>query len=221
MFFSGDFIICNFAQYETVIMIWNSINYDNFEDVTGITLLEIFELTGMYAACDYITDINVAEISGYYPDVVIKVVTNIASIKMRVNVRERIITNADIKVFEPGGGIGTLIHVAQVYSANKLGYRMIECYAFGNWYENTTEGWSGYIVWGKLGYLMGEFDQILFEAYMEKNGKKATILHELLKTKSGNEFWLKYGFGWYGYFDLNIESTSFQILQRYLKNKPK
>ncbi len=82
--------------------------------------------------------------------------------------------------------------------------------------------WTGYIAWGKVGFLFLEDNEKGAFLGMVKNFEdyhlKMTMLHHLLATRKGTNYWAKNGFYWEGFYDFT-NSTCNEILSDYLQLK--
>jgi hypothetical protein len=82
--------------------------------------------------------------------------------------------------------------------------------------------WSGYITWGKVGFLfLDDKDRKKFldmvKNYEDYNSEM-TMLHHLLATQKGTNYWVTEGYKWEGFYDFT-NPTCNEILTNYLQRK--
>jgi len=128
------------------------------------------------------------------------------------------IDNLNIRATHLRSGIASKWVLSQSTAATAQRLKHLEAYAFR---EGTTAEWSGYIVWGKLGYLMHGDSLGEFENLMNDKGRSEKSLEELISHTEGLEFWIAEGFPWQGRFDLAIGSESEWMLKNYIERKNK
>ncbi len=105
-----------------------------------------------------------------------------------------------------------------VGAAMSLGFNYISLFAFGS--LNDPDGYTGYLVWGKYGFLMvGAKYKVPFSELLEREKRKEKVLYELQCTEEGNELWKNQGFPWLGKFTTKADSTSLAIFQDVVKRK--
>ena len=107
---------------------------------------------------------------------------------------------------------------SQSGAATSKGFRHLEAFAYRD-DSGATALWSGYIVWGKLGYVLYDTSIHDFARFMKAKGRTEKSLIELLSSKDGLDFWIAEGFSWQGIFDLIPNSESYRILREYMERK--
>ena len=123
-----------------------------------------------------------------------------------------------------GKGLGTQIFARQVEYARSIGCKYITCTAAGS----RTTGYSGYIAWAKMGYdgpliasvpARGRDLQVMVE--MKDKGmcdpNCPETVQELMAKEGGAELWETHGGTFDATFDLDPNSRSSKILDRYLR----
>jgi hypothetical protein len=128
------------------------------------------------------------------------------------------IDNQNIRSTKSITGIGSRWVYAQAREAERQAFKYLQAIAYKD-DSGSTEIWSGYIVWGKLGYLLYEDSIQDFERLMLRFGRSEKTLEELIKYPEGLTFWIKEGFPWKAWFDLTKESESKRILNEYIQKK--
>lgn len=112
-----------------------------------------------------------------------------------------------------GRGLGTRIFAQQVESARAMGFKTIDTYAMGR--KGAEE--NGYSTWAKLGYDAPLADNHLRSLPPDLSG--ATSVSDLMKTKSGRDWWVERGSSFNGTFDLHPDSLSSRVLREYVAEK--
>jgi hypothetical protein len=107
---------------------------------------------------------------------------------------------------------------AQTSQASERGYSFLIAEAFKD-DTGTADIFCGYIIWGKMGYIIVGSSVKEFENLMREHNLRHTNLHNLLSSNGGLEFWTKKGFSWEAKFDLKEDSESFRILNAYKRQK--
>lgn len=138
---------------------------------------------------------------------------------------------------EKGTGIGTDFFSRQVEEAIKAGVSEIRAYCAGDGSSvaRSTQEYSGYYVWARLGFQNTEpvpawvdFKDIPFglrkyASFGQDIGDPGPIMFDnisdLMSTKEGREFWREHGAGFEGVFSLKKGSRSRKILEAYRKAK--
>lgn len=105
-----------------------------------------------------------------------------------------------------GRGIGLEVFSNQVEAARRFGFRKIELTA------GKGDGMNGYYTWARMG-----FDAEL--EYVPKEFPKAKRVSDLMKTERGRDWWLKNGEQIDMDFDLEDDSISMKVLNRYRRSK--
>jgi SPP1 gp7 family putative phage head morphogenesis protein len=115
-------------------------------------------------------------------------------------------------------GMGTKAFATQVHHAEKFGISYIDTEAAGDFKSShDKKGWNGYYTWARLGY-----NAPLDEADWEKfplTYRGLPDLHSLFQQENGPLVWKYHGSGRPMVFDLDRESTSWRLLQKYLHQK--
>jgi len=114
---------------------------------------------------------------------------------------------------------GSRVGLAEQWVKNQVAVASIFAFSVlrGEAYRNDNSGikWIGYLIWGKLGYLMGRKGQQDFDQIIRSNGRQEKDLQELISKEEGYLFWKKEGKSWKGHFKLDFGSRSRQILRDY------
>ncbi len=119
---------------------------------------------------------------------------------------------------EQGKGLGSKVFGEQVESLRQNGIDRMTTHAAR---ETTTEGkqYNGYYTWPRLGY-NGAIPADL-QADLPKGLKGSKDLHDLMKTKSGRDWWKQHGTDVDVHFDLSKDSASSKIFDAYRAEKGK
>ena len=138
-------------------------------------------------------------------------------------------------------GIAFRAFSQQAKTARELGFKSIVAGAAGNgtkisvheedWEWQGLDNPCGYYTWARFGFT-GEIDSLMKDRVRSHSAelkaiaadfkKKFPGIHdvsELMRTKRGRDWWLKYGGYFEGRFDLEEKSLSQEILAKYTKEK--
>lgn len=117
-------------------------------------------------------------------------------------------------------GYGSKILYNQVKHAKKYGFETLKCTAYKpeEHFREAQKHCVGYLIWGKLGYLMDSESLETFNRFLTQYNIEARNLHHLqTEVPGGAELWEQNGFRWTGKFDLDDNSLSLKILESYMQ----
>ncbi len=204
------------------------LTHRNCKIKTGYSLEEILELSGIYGihtqeeleSCIYRQiDFDGSRVS-------IEFETNLLEeFQVRIDIHTKIIKDESFKSTGIKNGLSFPWVCAQVDAALKHGFHNISIDAFGD--SKKWKKYTGYIVWGKYGFLMSDPQDIEdFQNTMRKLKSEGIIdtefetLYDLLCSKDGCGIWQEHGKNWLGEFSLKADSDSLRILDE-VKNLKK
>src|ERR1700761_2937267 len=165
---------------------------DNCIKYTGLLFEDIIALTGITAFHD-VKDLMFTE--GELDDDIVDIEFETDCLELltvRINLRRKTIKNVEIHSTGKIKNIGYQLLSSQIDHARRLGFKTITLNAFGD--PSIKNEYSGFIVWGKLGYQMDDVSQAKFEQLMRSNDRPEKDLFELLSSKEGKTFWENNGF---------------------------
>jgi hypothetical protein len=191
----------------------------NCKKLTGLNFEELIGITGIYGIHEkryvgLLIKVKRPHFLATFSDesVVVEFSTSLVKdLHVRIDLYHKTVTNILFEAKKSGNGIAFPRLYSQVHYAQKAGFKTIKLTAWGD-YKHIKK-YSGYIVWGKYGFLMVDPEQKeKFFTIVKKDKRADTLLYYLLQTTAGVELWKKQGFYWYGEFDLTDESISMMIL---------
>ncbi len=112
--------------------------------------------------------------------------------------------------------IGTSILNNQTRFASEAGFKSLVCDAIRSPYNN------GYYTWLMLGYIPVEsqlFDERFSELIKNTKFSESDSYLDLLSSKEGRQFWADNGFTFKGVFDLEKDSISRMIFDKYISSR--
>ena len=142
---------------------------------------------------------------------------------IRINLADK--TIKDEKFFSSGKkkGISFDWLVCQIETAKKLGFTRISLDAYK---EKGNPKITGYIVWGRYGFVMtAKKDKLYFKNKMKELYDNQVIstnyrnLFELLHSKDANVWGDEHGIDWLGEFDLSPSSASTKNFEKLKKKR--
>ena len=182
-----------------------TLNKTNCLRCTGYSLQNIILLTGIGAVHDVKELMHTeGEVEGRIVD--IEFDTEIVELAVRIDLREKTLKNNVIRSKGNIKRLGYKLLAAQIRHEKRLGYKSITLNAFGD--PTIKHIYSGYIVWGKLGYQMDAASRKKFKQLMRADNRTENNIFELLSTAAGKTFWENNGFRWLGEFKISGNSTS-------------
>lgn len=187
------------------------ITRSNCKDITKWSFESLLELTGIQGIAPVHKIIPIF-FYGTYPALRITIKYSGVVLDRTIYFDTGTIYNEFFKTEQPRQRIGYHVLSAQVKKASSTGFLLLECEALGNAKEGHQ--YCGYIVWGKLGYLMTQKYKALFDDLMSRHGRTHSTLNDLF-VLGDDEFWAQHGSSWEGYFDLQDGSISRNILEDY------
>jgi hypothetical protein len=182
---------------------------------------EIIYLTGIIGVHPDLTkQDNISIEINPFPDATIVILKSAAIERLEIMIYNRFnyIENLCLRGTQQKSGIASKWVASQAAAASSRGFKHLEATAYKDSSGSTTV-WSGYIVWGKLGYLLYDTSIKDFENLMKNKGRTEKTIIELISTQEGLNFWIAEGFSWQAIFDLTKDSESFNILNEYLERK--
>lgn len=120
-------------------------------------------------------------------------------------------TSLDVNEEYRRQGLATRILENQIEAAREMNINEIILVA------SKGQDFDGYLVWGRLGFTMGEEDQARFNRLCQAHGRGEDNLFELLKTEDGKAFWQEHGYTWSGKFNLEDDSDNMNDFEEYLR----
>jgi hypothetical protein len=146
----------------------------------------------------------------------------------------------DISPARQQQGIAARMLSDQTQTAAEHGYRSLHAHASGAGSEITSiederlphePRANGYYAWARLGF-QGKIGPLMRQRKQSRNPELRAIaadfdatfpgvtnVSQMMRTKSGREWWQKYGGAFEGTFDLKPDSTSRQVLEKYIAAK--
>ncbi|MBS0645204.1 MAG: hypothetical protein JSR97_01250 [Verrucomicrobia bacterium] len=103
----------------------------------------------------------------------------------------------------------------EIRNGISLGFDKITLWAYGNY--SLLKDWSGYLIWGKYGFLMYKPDEIsVFDSQMSEDKlQHCTNINHVVLSKEGTAYWKHTGWDWHGEFLLKTSSPSRRIFKAY------
>lgn len=139
-------------------------------------------------------------------------------LNMVIHPGSKLIENESIHSTGYQKGVAACWVKAQTDRASQEGFTCIRALAFRD--DNAPIPIIGYIVWGKLGYLLfGDRAHREFKRLMDQSKRSETTIASLLSDPEGLQLWIKDGFSWQALFDLAEDSESRRVLNEYLERK--
>lgn len=122
---------------------------------------------------------------------------------------------------EKGSGKGTDIFHNQVQEFKRLGFKKLMTHAA------KSDVYNGYYTWARLGYTHHSGDSLKISDYLKEsklnkyseNVRNSKSVSELMSFKEGREFWKEYGREFEGVFNLEDDSESMFLLNKYMEEK--
>jgi hypothetical protein len=194
---------------------------------TGLDYIELISLTGIFGVHpkkEYLSLLDQRKIrlsiKKNDAKVTIEYITpEIKFLRVDLHLSDKTIHIDYFRVANKSNHVGFPRLIAQVEAGRKVGFEKIDLLAFGN-FENKDD-WDGYYVWGKYGFLMYNEDDIkFFDEKMIENGRTdCKNINDLVLTKEGTELWIKIGEEWLGEFNLELDSRSADIFNKYRQKR--
>lgn len=236
---------------------YNGISFtnDNIEKLTGLSQFDIFSLMGLVRIVDEKQAENLPTlikpwVRGKYPKLRLTIKCKFVygsseSVKIHmtreINIKTLIIENEYFRCTPTGTGLGKEIFDCQIDSATALGFKALQCLAYGT--PSELDKYQGSHVWAKWGYIeirksdieyfnqeLGKLREIELQACKLKNIEPnipdalySKDIWELLSTAEGKKIWDSICISWRGSFDLDSNSLSrkrWQIIKDQNKNNP-
>jgi hypothetical protein len=199
----------------------------NCRSETGLEIDELLELTGIFGihnARAFNALIIRSQVSAQLTKegniVTVKIKTPLVkALEVDIYFKLKIIHIELFQAVNPADQIGFPRLIAQIDAAKKNGYTRITLLAYGN--KTLLNNWTGYIVWGKYGFLMVTPKHIQqFEKLIEGTPfAGCRYIGDLVSTEPGTIFWRDNGWTWAGEFILDPASESMRIYNGYRQKK--
>lgn len=201
------------------------IDEKNLEEQTGITLLKLYQLTGITGFKTppgyFIPNFSK---SHQFPELQVGIVLDGVKLIRKINFEEKIIFNMSFELQKgmQRQGIGYKVFSEQVKYAKEYGFKEIRCRATGNW--DTIQKFNGYITWAKFGYTVHELSMAQYSEILIRNNISLEPIFSLVNNPNigegvtGETFWTEKGRTWMGAFHLDKEGCV-DNLNQYANNK--
>lgn len=199
------------------------ISLTSLRGLTNLNYSDILELTGIRGVYPKLSlGRKRPKVSGYYPNIKFALQYKGIEIRINIDIANRLIDNGFVHCRDMSTGAGTKILLSQIQHATSHNINALTGRAMA------AEGFFGYIVWGRLGYLMDPFSEARLMTLLRETSELETNppgflfsqnIFELLSTRDGKRFWMKNGFTWSAIFDLTPNSESLSRFNRYLLDK--
>lgn len=196
------------------------INRRNCKEYTGYSDDDLLKLTGIFGVVkpEEFYNSGSADISGLYPNIQLNVNYGSLTIWRTLHIKSKTIKNEYMMnqgVRQIGVGFNVLRY--QISSAKAAGIENLVCDACGDY--GKLDYFSGYIVWGKLGFEMDKQSKKKFDELIRIHNRDEDTLFELLETREGTLFWTENGSDWRGIFNLSPDSQSMTNFRNYTNRK--
>lgn len=189
----------------------------NVEAITGYSINRLWGFTGANVDDAYCKPIAII---GDYPRLQLTVESEDIHVFRKINFQTKVIINANCYLLDHDNcrnGNGARVFSHQVKKTREAGFSKIRIDAAGE--HRLRDILNGYYTWGRFGFSMINDSIDDFQQVMKDYGRSETTLEELLLTRKGQDFWLKYGFPWEGEFILEQYSDNSIALEKYKAEK--